>query len=608
MSTQTTNLNLILPDMTDYALITDINNNFTTLDTVYGGIQDADENVIEAITVDGVLQPVVSKTVNISSTGASATLTNHYVSSTIGDEITDTDIDDSGILTETYSDYISKWDALVTNHNRFTKDRTQTVRGAYSMYWYKLSSDLESDVGTTSSGNNNSAVFSQRWKGLPTILIIAGLHGNEKHSMAALYLFVKRLLEYEDHELVRNYNWYICPCANPTGYDLNTRNNSEGVNLNRNFKYGWDDYTPSSSESKGDSAMDQKETQNVVEVFTAFEPYSDHTLILDLHDFILDDGSATAHNMWAWWTAKTPELRIMEQGLGHYLCSQFPTKYPGVAARVNHSFDWSQYAKNPTLDWYAYMRGFRWESLVESPAYCLANTERLSNTGVHISYQIVGNTINQLAQLVRDNYSIKTNDMEYPDDFTIIDIIEHCPLGDSQTYCSSTSGYNPGAFAELPGNYAGVLHINKVMHGNNYIYYYLQFISTAKAEPLIYYTTGLYNGTATSLKNWILVQGADIHNTASTSNLENWLKSCPDGDNHLYVSTSKYPNIYSDMPISHPGIIKACKCSEVNGYYYYLLEYTDTGYTTPTKYTTTALQNDNAGTFTLHTWKQVTLT
>jgi len=64
----------------------------------------------------------------------------------------------------------------------------------------------------------------------PSIYLSAGVHGDEPAPpMALLKLF-------QSQKLSDKVNWTVVPLVNPTGLAQNTRENAEGIDLNRDFK------------------------------------------------------------------------------------------------------------------------------------------------------------------------------------------------------------------------------------------------------------------------------------------------------------------------------------------------------------------------------------
>lgn len=63
------------------------------------------------------------------------------------------------------------------------------------------------------------------------VFLSAGVHGNESAPVYALLEF----LEEKIHDYLDCYSFVISPCLNPGGFEMDTRENFNKVNLNRNF-------------------------------------------------------------------------------------------------------------------------------------------------------------------------------------------------------------------------------------------------------------------------------------------------------------------------------------------------------------------------------------
>jgi hypothetical protein len=70
------------------------------------------------------------------------------------------------------------------------------------------------------------------------IYISAGIHGDEPAGPLAM----RQLLQ--ENRWPANANFWICPCLNPTGCELNQRENAEGLDLNRQYLH------PSANETR----------------------------------------------------------------------------------------------------------------------------------------------------------------------------------------------------------------------------------------------------------------------------------------------------------------------------------------------------------------------
>src|SRR6185312_15028223 len=61
------------------------------------------------------------------------------------------------------------------------------------------------------------------------IYLSAGIHGDEPAGpLAALQLL-------QENRWPENVDLWFCPCLNPIGFTLNTRENSRGIDLNREY-------------------------------------------------------------------------------------------------------------------------------------------------------------------------------------------------------------------------------------------------------------------------------------------------------------------------------------------------------------------------------------
>ena len=140
----------------------------------------------------------------------------------------------------------------------------------------------------TDENNIYSELVTRRDK----ILIVAGVHGNERAAVYNAYLFAKHLCEatIEDYFKIRSkFDIYILPIANGYGVYHSIRQNANGVNINRNFpiekwsKSGvaWDnDYT-------GETANGEFETQLITSLISTIQP----KMVIDHHNYQFTSGN-----------------------------------------------------------------------------------------------------------------------------------------------------------------------------------------------------------------------------------------------------------------------------------------------------------------------------
>lgn len=65
------------------------------------------------------------------------------------------------------------------------------------------------------------------------VVITAGIHGDEPASVEAAVRFLE--INTDNDKLLSNFHFTIFPCNNPTGWERNTRENWQGIDLNRQF-------------------------------------------------------------------------------------------------------------------------------------------------------------------------------------------------------------------------------------------------------------------------------------------------------------------------------------------------------------------------------------
>lgn len=113
---------------------------------------------------------------------------------------------------------------------------------------------------------------------VPKIIITGAVHGSERGVPNFLYYFMKTLLENPNNDstvdsLRQNVHFIIVPLVNPSGFNANTYENSNNMNLNRDFpNYG---------------SVTQKETEAIKRMI---DENSDADFLLDAHNMFARDG------------------------------------------------------------------------------------------------------------------------------------------------------------------------------------------------------------------------------------------------------------------------------------------------------------------------------
>lgn len=115
-----------------------------------------------------------------------------------------------------------------------------------------------------------------------TIIVGAGIHGvgdngDPKDNPIALYYAMKTICEnWQNDRKLADLRWdcqiVVMPIENPWGFDNEHRYNANGVDLNRNFDWHWEDFTGGaaySSDYKGTAPFSEPETQYIRDTLMA---------------------------------------------------------------------------------------------------------------------------------------------------------------------------------------------------------------------------------------------------------------------------------------------------------------------------------------------------
>jgi hypothetical protein len=196
----------------------------------------------------------------------------------------------------------------------------------------------------------------------PTVYLGGAIHGWEWENCYGLVRLVELLgtgadVGFDPSRL----HWVIMPVQNPWGFDNFTRQNATGVDLNRNFDHGWEDFpmpqdvaTPWDYNYKGTRAACARETQIIQGLIDRFRPVG----LLDFHTahYILMPAQGGDERLIS---SIHDDIRV--RLADRYLC-QAP--YNGDYQQVNMDRI-SDYRDSPYAICYAAARGCRAPILVE---------------------------------------------------------------------------------------------------------------------------------------------------------------------------------------------------------------------------------------------------
>lgn len=164
------------------------------------------------------------------------------------------------------------YDALVDEYpGKITKNEVNNDDGTFTNYEYVITTGQYNKVGIRGTKDKDIKK--------PKYLIMSGIHGKEKAVMMSLYRFVRDILSGHNvpSHFLESSEIHVVPCGTPYGVDNTSRFNANGVNINRNFDWEWNN----NSGEAGNHATSEKETQAIVNWLNANK---DADLFIDLHN------------------------------------------------------------------------------------------------------------------------------------------------------------------------------------------------------------------------------------------------------------------------------------------------------------------------------------
>lgn len=154
-----------------------------------------------------------------------------------------------------------------------TAGASGNVTALYALYDAETASGIT--ITKTSFGKDSSGSYdiyryqvSKNTGDKPIVLIIVGEHSNEMNSAMLGYYAYKEVVNGVLTQYLDYVDFVFVPMLSPWGYDHNSRNNYNGVNINRDFPAMWS-YSTDAHNKTGDTSMSQVETQYIVDYVLA---------------------------------------------------------------------------------------------------------------------------------------------------------------------------------------------------------------------------------------------------------------------------------------------------------------------------------------------------
>ena len=193
-----------------------------------------------------------------------------------------------------YETIISAFDALVEAHPRALFKRLVPARDCTDEQI--TADDVTLPLYELRVGNAKNDTLSKQYR-VPTVVLICSQHGWEKLPTYGAYHLLKALLEEPTSSRILMWlrtkvNIVVVPAVNPAGWQSKSRNNSNHINLNRNWAtYNWDEYLPVDDDgnptylpggynAKGDSPCSEPETKILTKIV---KRYGHAVAVFDLH-------------------------------------------------------------------------------------------------------------------------------------------------------------------------------------------------------------------------------------------------------------------------------------------------------------------------------------
>ena len=481
-----------------------------------------------------------------------------------------------------YDEFISMWDELVSANPDYFEKRTWTdSTSGYSNYIYKWHARNIKMIGKNTAGQYLVENFYRSYDMYPGLTIIGAIHGDEKSSIFAFYRFFKWCLDPANAAgqwILDNYSFDIAPVINIYGFNNNTRYNGNGVNINRNFPHGWEDYPggdPGTDRAKGPSPLSEWEARfayAIIEDYTNVERYTFPILDLHSHHYTLHDDKRVT-----WYVSNDIQFKEASLFINSFLYDKIIKELPFLEPDYNAGqifTRWVSSISTPSFDNEARVHGIK-DMALETPQRFVSGIEYDEHTQ-YISDLIVWNVVLNILDYSREcpqgktYYTLYKVGIDPSSDYTIADICDIIPrgsklvLGIKSDHYLNTSGQLPKLNGE---NIAGVLEFVKSGSTEETNVTAVRFTSYSQNYT---YTWETSSGSSGTVHPWVSKQGVmsgedlvryynyinNTQHTTDTINFTQLVSVLPVNlTAELYVSAVNFPYVYAEVGLG-PGIIK----------------------------------------------------
>lgn len=173
------------------------------------------------------------------------------------------------------AEYIwSLYDALMADYpDNVQKNEIHNDDGTFTNYEYVISTGEYNTEGFYAKYNESDPHIKKS-----KYLILNAIHGNERKTVFSTYRFIRDFLEGHNvpHSFKEGVVLHVLPVANPSGFDAFTYRKPNGVDINNNFDWNWEEGTDA-----GTSAESEPETQAITKWLT---DNRDASFFLDFHN------------------------------------------------------------------------------------------------------------------------------------------------------------------------------------------------------------------------------------------------------------------------------------------------------------------------------------